>query len=72
MRGGDLCDRVHKSVVWEDVESAFEGRLKTGIIVNLEYSRLSRECENSISKRNSTRQENAAKVNITLEENTIL
>ena len=34
MRGGDLSDR---SVVWEDVESAFEGRLKTGIIVNLEH-----------------------------------
>ena len=29
--------RVRKSVVWEDVESAFEGRLKTGVIVNLEH-----------------------------------
>ena len=25
VRGGDLCDRELKSVVWEDVESAFEG-----------------------------------------------
>ena len=37
VRGSELSDRVRDSVVWEDVESAFEGRLKTGIIVNLEH-----------------------------------
>ena len=27
VRGGDLCDRVRETVVWEDFESAFGGRL---------------------------------------------
>ena len=35
VRGGELSARARKSVVWKDVESAFEGRLKTGVIVNL-------------------------------------
>ena len=37
VRGGKLSHRVRESVVWEDVNSAFEGRLKTGVIVNLEH-----------------------------------
>ena len=71
MRGGYLNDTVRKSVVWEDVESAFEGRLKTGIIVNLEHLDIQDFLANAeililreIQK--VLRQENAVKVNTTL------
>ena len=72
MRGGELSDRVRKSVVWEDVESAFEGRLKTGIIVNLEHLDNQDFLANAETKflgeiQKVLRRENAVRVSTTLE-----
>ena len=73
VRGGDWSDRVRDPVVWEDIESAFEGRLKTGIIANLEHlehvqdflanaeTQFLREIQKVLN------QENTATVNTTLE-----
>ena len=72
MRGGELSDRGRKSVVWEDVESAFKGRLKTGTIVNLEhldirdfFTNAETQCLREIQR--VLRQESAVNVNTTLE-----
>ena len=70
VRGDDLCDRVRKSLVWKGIESAFEGRFKTGIIVNLEHLDILNFLTNAETQflREMLRQENAVKVNTTLEE----
>ena len=65
-------DRVRKLMVWEDVESAFQGRIKTGIIVNLEHQDIQDFLANSETQllreiEKVLKQENAVKVNTTLE-----
>ena len=72
VRGGDLCNRARESVAWENVESAFEGRLKTSIILNLEHLDIQDFLVNSETPflreiQKVLRQENAVKVNTTLE-----
>ena len=59
-------------MVWEDVESAFQGRIKTGIIVNLEHQDIQDFLANSETQllreiEKVLKQENAVKVNTTLE-----
>ena len=69
---------MRKSVVWEDVESAFKGRLKTGIIVNFEHLDIQDFLANAEIRflreiQKVLRQENAMKVNNTLKgENSIV
>ena len=73
MRGGELSDRVRESVVWDVVESAFVGWLKTGIVVNLEHLDIQDFLVNAETQflkeiQKVLRQENAVKVNTILEE----
>ena len=72
VRGGEFSGRVRKSVVWEDVESALEGRLKTSIIINVEHLDIQDFLANAKTQflrevQKVLRQENAVTVNTTLE-----
>ena len=72
VRVGELSDRVRESVVWEYVDSVFDGRLKTGVIVNLEHLDIQDFLANAETQflreiQKVLKQENAVKVNTTLE-----
>ena len=72
VRGGKFSHRVRESMVWENVNSAFEGPLKTGVIVNLEHLDIQDFLANAETQflreiQKVLKQENAVKVNTTLE-----